>query len=152
MLPVLLAAATTAAPAAKAAAPAVKATTVPLQLPSNFFDTTPHSWLASHAGWLTHTLAGLFVLLGFLLVLFLALQTTKQEGLSGTLGGQEIKGLPADAVRDGMRVRAKWKPPAERTTEGQSARGWGSVSGAIDGFEGTGEPDVPKSAFRDHII
>ncbi|MDB5042314.1 MAG: hypothetical protein JWN27_3040 [Candidatus Eremiobacteraeota bacterium] len=88
MLPVLLAAATTAAPAAKAAAPAVKATPVPLQLPSNFFDTTPHSWLASHAGWLTHTLAGLFVLLGFLLVLFLALQTTKQEGLSGTLGGR----------------------------------------------------------------
>ncbi len=26
--------------------------------------------------------------LGFLLVLFLALQTTKQEGLSGTLGGR----------------------------------------------------------------
>jgi preprotein translocase subunit SecG len=89
VLPVLLAAATTAAPAAaKAAAPTVKATSVPVQLPSNFFDTTPHSWLASHAGWLTHTLAGLFVLLGFLLVLFLALQTTKQEGLSGTLGGR----------------------------------------------------------------
>jgi preprotein translocase subunit SecG len=89
VLPVLLAAATTAAPAAeKAAAPAAKATTLPVSLPSNFFDTTPHSWLASHAGWLTHTLAGLFVLLGVLLVLFLALQTTKQEGLSGTLGGR----------------------------------------------------------------
>jgi preprotein translocase subunit SecG len=88
VLPVLLAAATTAAPAAKAAVPAVKPTTLPVQLPSSFFDTTPHSWLASHAGWLTHTLAGLFVLLGFLLVLFLALQTTKQEGLSGTLGGR----------------------------------------------------------------
>jgi len=89
VLPVLLAAATAAAPAAKAAAPLVKATTLPVSLPSNFqYDLTPHSWLASHAGWLTHTLAGLFVLLGFLLVLFLALQTTKQEGLSGTLGGR----------------------------------------------------------------
>jgi uncharacterized OB-fold protein len=74
------------------------------------------------------------------------------DGASGTLGGQEVKGLPADKVRDGMRVRAIWKPPAERTTEGQSARGWGSVAGAIDGFESTGEPDLPKSAYQDHII
>jgi uncharacterized OB-fold protein len=74
------------------------------------------------------------------------------DGASGTLGGQEVHGLPADKVRAGMRVRAAWKPPAERTTEGQSARGWGSVAGAIDGFETTDEPDVPKSAFQDHII
>lgn len=74
------------------------------------------------------------------------------DGASGTLGGQEIKGLPADKVRDGMRVRAIWKPAAERTTEGQSARGWGSVAGCIDGFESNGEPDLPKSAYRDHII
>ncbi|HEY4442152.1 MAG TPA: preprotein translocase subunit SecG [Candidatus Elarobacter sp.] len=84
----LLAAVTTAAPVAKAAAPAVKATTVPLTLPPPVFDLTPHSWLASHAGWLTHTLAGLFVVLGVLLVVLLAVQTTKQEGLSGTLGGR----------------------------------------------------------------
>jgi uncharacterized OB-fold protein len=74
------------------------------------------------------------------------------DGASGTLGGQEINGLTADKVRDGLRVKATWKPPADRTTEGQSARGWGSVAGAIDGFEPTGEPDLPKSAFRDHII
>ena len=74
------------------------------------------------------------------------------DGASGTLGGQEIKGLPADKVRDGMRVKAIWKAPAERTTDGQSARGWGSVSGAIDGFESSGEPDVPKDHYKDHII
>jgi protein translocase SecG subunit len=89
VLPALLAAVTTAAPAAKAAVPAVKATTLPVALPPNFqFDITPHSWLALHAGWLTHTMAALFVILGVLLVVFLALQTTKQEGLSGTLGGR----------------------------------------------------------------
>jgi protein translocase SecG subunit len=38
--------------------------------------------------WLTHTFAGLFVVLGVLLVVLLALQTTKQEGLSGTVGGR----------------------------------------------------------------
>jgi len=89
VLPVLLAAASAAPVAAKAAGPAVKATTIPFTLPPNFqFDTTPHSPLAVHAPWLTHTFAGLFVVLGVLLVVLLALQTTKQEGLSGTVGGR----------------------------------------------------------------
>ena len=87
MLPILLAATTAAPAAAKAAIPAVKATAVPINVTPTF-DLTPHSWLAQHAGWLTHTLAGLFVILGVLLVVFLAIQTTKQEGLSGTLGGR----------------------------------------------------------------
>jgi len=89
VLPVLLAAASAAPAAAKAAAPGVKSTTIPLQLPPGFsYDLTPHSPLAQHAPWLTHGLAGLFVLLGVLLVVLLALQTTKQEGLSGTVGGR----------------------------------------------------------------
>jgi protein translocase SecG subunit len=77
----VLLAAVSAAP--KAAAPAVQAT-----LPPFSFDTTPHSFLAQHVPWLTHTFGGLFVILGVLLVVLLALQTTKQEGLSGTVGGR----------------------------------------------------------------
>ncbi len=90
MLPALLAAATTAAPVVpKAAAPAAQATTLPFTLPPNFqYDLTPHSPLAQHAPWLTHTFAGLFIVFGVMLVILLALQTTKQEGLSGTLGGR----------------------------------------------------------------
>ncbi len=80
----LLAAATTAVPPTAAKSPAQ-----PFTLPPNFqFDTTPHSWLASHAGWLTHLFAGLFIVIGILFVILLAIQTTKQEGLSGTLGGR----------------------------------------------------------------
>jgi protein translocase SecG subunit len=83
MFPALFAAVTSAAPVAG------KASALPLTLPPNFqFDTTPHSWLASHAGWATHTFATLFVLSGVALIVLLALQTTKQEGLSGTLGGR----------------------------------------------------------------
>lgn len=76
--------------AGKAAAPAAaKATTIPFTLPPGFtFDQTPHSPLAQHAPWLTHGFAGLFMLLGVMLVVLLAIQTTKQEGLSGTLGGR----------------------------------------------------------------
>ena len=89
MLPALLAAASAAPAAAKAAVPAAaKASAAPLQLPPITFDTTPHSPLAQNFPWITHTLAGLFIVLGILLVVLLAIQTTKQEGLSGTVGGR----------------------------------------------------------------
>ncbi len=89
MLPALIAAASAAPAAAKAVVPAVKASVSPFTFPANFqFDPTPHSPLAQHAPWLTHTFAGLFILMGVMLVVLLALQTTKQEGLSGTVGGR----------------------------------------------------------------
>jgi len=46
------------------------------------------SGLAANAPWLTHTLAAFFLVLAAGLVLLLAFQTTKQEGLSGTIGGR----------------------------------------------------------------
>jgi preprotein translocase subunit SecG len=46
------------------------------------------TFVASHAGWLTHGVAGIFVLSAIVLVALLAVQTTKQEGLSGTIGGR----------------------------------------------------------------
>ena len=44
--------------------------------------------LALHYPWLTHIFAGIFVVSAVLLIVMLALQTTKQEGLSGTIGGR----------------------------------------------------------------
>ncbi len=46
------------------------------------------TWWQLHASWLTHAVAGIFVLCCILLVVLLAVQTTKQEGLSGTIGGR----------------------------------------------------------------
>jgi uncharacterized OB-fold protein len=74
------------------------------------------------------------------------------DGASGTLGGQDISAVPADKVRAGMRVRAVWKPPAERNAEGMSARGYASVSGCISSFEPTGEPDAPREHYKEHVI
>lgn len=77
----LLAAATKAAPS-----PVTKLNT---QLaPPYLAPAAPHTWFATHAGWLTHTLAGLAILFAVSLVVLLAVQTTKQEGLSGTIGGR----------------------------------------------------------------
>jgi uncharacterized OB-fold protein len=68
----------------------------------------------------------------------------------GVLGGQDISGIPADEVHIGQRVRAVWKPVDDRTWEGLSARGYGSVAGAIDSFTPTGEPDVPQEHLQEH--
>lgn len=79
----LLAAAASAAPKVPSA-PALPVQTVP-QLPLKYI---PQSGLQQHAPWLTHLFAGLFILAALLLIVLLAVQTTKQEGLSGTLGGR----------------------------------------------------------------
>jgi preprotein translocase subunit SecG len=84
----LLAAAT---PVAKATAAAVKLTPEQIQqmLQNQPALTYQHqSPLQQHAPWLTHTLAGLFIVAAISLIGLLAVQTTKQEGLSGTIGGR----------------------------------------------------------------
>jgi protein translocase SecG subunit len=75
---------------AAAAVPAAKATSVALPSALQNFNYTfvPKSWLADHAAWLTHTFAGIFIVSAILLVFLLAIQTTKNEGLTGTLGGR----------------------------------------------------------------
>ena len=52
----------------------------PAQMPPTFFQL--------HASWLTHSIAGIFLIAAVALVVLLAVQTTKQEGLSGTIGGR----------------------------------------------------------------
>lgn len=44
--------------------------------------------LQQHAPWLTHTFAGIFIIAALAFIALLAVQTTKQEGLSGTIGGR----------------------------------------------------------------
>lgn len=44
--------------------------------------------IAMHAPWLTHFLAGIFIVAAIAMIALLAAQTTKQEGLTGTIGGR----------------------------------------------------------------
>jgi preprotein translocase subunit SecG len=48
----------------------------------------PTTWFATHLPWLTHGIAGLFIVSAIALIVLLALQTTKQEGLTGSIGGR----------------------------------------------------------------
>ena len=46
------------------------------------------TWVAQHLPWLTHGIAGIFLIAAVGLVFLLAIQTTKQEGLTGSIGGR----------------------------------------------------------------
>jgi preprotein translocase subunit SecG len=93
LISTLLAAAATAAPAALPVFASAKPGGSPLPaalqqaLPAAP-QIIPQTPIAQHAPWLTHGLAGLFVLAAVALVFLLAIQTTKQEGLTGSIGGR----------------------------------------------------------------
>lgn len=82
--------------AAASSAPAVQVTTVPnphptpivIQAPAAGQPAAQLTWFQAHAGWLTHTVAAIFIIAAIALVILLAVQTTKQEGLSGSIGGR----------------------------------------------------------------
>jgi len=89
MNPILL----VAAAATKVVPPAAGAALPRGAAPPNAFATPPaaappQTWFQTHVPWLTHGLAGLFMICAVLLIVLLALQTTKQEGLTGSIGGR----------------------------------------------------------------
>lgn len=65
--------------------PGALAQPIPSALPAA---PAPQTFIASHAGWLTHGIAGIFIVSAIALVFLLAIQTTKQEGLTGSIGGR----------------------------------------------------------------
>ncbi len=88
MLSALLAAATE---PVKAAAPAAKTAHQPLVVTPDMLQNLHYQVptpLQAHVPWLTHIFAGLFIISALALIALLAVQTTKQEGLSGTIGGR----------------------------------------------------------------
>jgi protein translocase SecG subunit len=97
-------------------------TMTPAPLPAvNFSNaaTVVKTPLAANLPWLTHTLAGIFVVLAVSLVVLLAFQTTKQEGLSGTIGGR---------VESAYRPRLGFDQQMARTTS------WVAIGFVFFGF------------------
>lgn len=94
MMPLLMV-----ATAAGKAVPSAAASALPKGLPKGVLppnaqqqlavpQVAPQTWFQLHVPWLTHGLAGLFVIFALLLIGLLAIQTTKQEGLTGSIGGR----------------------------------------------------------------
>jgi uncharacterized OB-fold protein len=74
------------------------------------------------------------------------------DGADTPIGGQDVVGIAHEQLRAGLRVKAAWKPPAERTAAGFSNRGWAGLGGIIEAFEATGEPDATADVYKDHIF
>ena len=87
MSPLLLAAAASKA-IPSAAATILPNAAVPPNAPLPAPAIEPKTWIAQHWPWLTHGFAGIFMIAAVLLVFLLAIQTTKQEGLTGSIGGR----------------------------------------------------------------
>ncbi|HZV77820.1 MAG TPA: preprotein translocase subunit SecG [Candidatus Babeliales bacterium] len=92
MKPLLLVAAAATKVVPSAAATALPQGAVPPNAPAGLPPTVPQvaptTWFQVHVPWLTHGIAGLFMICAVLLIGLLALQTTKQEGLTGSIGGR----------------------------------------------------------------
>jgi uncharacterized protein len=79
-----------------------------------------------------------------------ALASILIDGADGTVGQQRLTEVPLDEIRMGMRVEAVWTPADERV-ESADSRGYG-FGDAIRGWRPTGEPDVSREAFAEHVL
>jgi hypothetical protein len=74
------------------------------------------------------------------------------DGADQPLPQQQIRKIPLDTFRVGMRLRAIFKPPAERSVADLD-NNWMvcSTGDVIARWEPTGEPDVPFETFREYM-
>ena len=72
------------------------------------------------------------------------------DGADSPIIGVDIRDIPVDQFRIGMRLGAHWKPLGERSIDEVDNR-WGAVwEDVIDRWEPTGEPDVPFEQLTEH--
>jgi uncharacterized OB-fold protein len=73
------------------------------------------------------------------------------DGADAVLGNQRVSGISTADIRPGLRVRARWLAPEERSAAGISNRS-GGADAAIECFEPTGEPDAAPEIWKEHIL
>jgi uncharacterized OB-fold protein len=74
------------------------------------------------------------------------------DGADQALSQQDIRNIPRDEFRVGMRLRAIFKPPAERSVDAVD-NDWmyPTIGDVVERWEPTGEPDVPFEEFPEHM-
>ncbi|MBW2287860.1 MAG: OB-fold domain-containing protein [Deltaproteobacteria bacterium] len=74
------------------------------------------------------------------------------DGADQALSMQNIYSIPVDEFREGMRLRAIFKPAAERNVDNVD-NSWMifTTGNVIERWEPTGEPDVPPEEFPEQI-
>ena len=72
------------------------------------------------------------------------------DGADQPLGQQDIRNIAVEDFRSGLRVKASFRPPGERSVESVDNR-WGGTGEVIDHWQPTGEPDVPFDEYSEHV-
>jgi uncharacterized OB-fold protein len=80
-----------------------------------------------------------------------ALASLLLDGADSTVGQQRIGEIPLEDIRTGMRVKAVWRPEAERRADASGGMQSG-MGDAIEVWVPTGEPDADRSEFQEHIL
>jgi uncharacterized OB-fold protein len=73
------------------------------------------------------------------------------DGTDQAINQVDIRDIPADEFRVGMRVRAVWRPRGERTGAGIDNRG-AAWDGVIERWEPTGEPDDDARRLQEYAF
>jgi uncharacterized OB-fold protein len=71
------------------------------------------------------------------------------DGADSPIIGVDIRDIPVEEFRVGMRVKAVWKPEAERDVSELGNRFGGAWEGVIARWEPTGEPDVDPRPLQE---
>jgi uncharacterized protein len=69
------------------------------------------------------------------------------DGSDTPLTGVDVRDIPVDAFRAGLRLQAVWRPPGERDVTALDNRSFSSLDGVIARWEPTGEPDVDPTTL-----
>ena len=72
------------------------------------------------------------------------------DGADTTVGGIDIRDIPVDEFRVGMRLRMVWRPEGERDVSEVENRWGGLPAGVYERWEPTGEPDVDPDLVKEH--
>jgi uncharacterized OB-fold protein len=73
------------------------------------------------------------------------------DGADTAVGGIDIRDIPIDEFRVGMRLRMVWKPEGEREIDVENR--WGGLPETVyERWEPTGEPDVDPELVKDHTF
>jgi uncharacterized OB-fold protein len=74
------------------------------------------------------------------------------DGADSPLTGVDIRDIPVEEFRVGLRLQAVWKPPAQRTLGDLDNRGFSSLDHVIDRWEPTGEPDADPRPLQEYAF
>jgi uncharacterized protein len=71
------------------------------------------------------------------------------DGADSPIIGVDVRNIPIEEFRVGLRVQAVWKPPGERDVSDMGNRFGGAWEGVLERWEPTGEPDADPRPLQE---